>query len=125
MPRTTPSLLPRIRRLLDQVGANLKLARLRRGYSAEAVAQRAGLSRKTLYRAEQGDPAVALGVYARILQALRLEQDLAGLAADDELGRQLQDLGLSPKKRAPKRKPSPAADSAGASGSGDDGDPVR
>lgn len=125
MPRTTPSLLPRLRRLLGQVGANLKLARLRRGYSAEAVAQRAGLSRKTLYRAEQGDPAVALGIYARILQALRLEQDLAGLAADDELGRQLQDLGLSPKKRAPKRKPPPAAGVAGSSNSGGDGDSVR
>jgi hypothetical protein len=66
-----------------------------------------------------------LGIYARILQALRLEQDLAGLAADDELGRQLQDLGLSPKKRAPKRKLSPAAEVAEASGSGGDGDPER
>lgn len=119
MPRTTPSLLPRLQRLLDQAGVNLKLARLRRGYSAEAVAQRAGVSRKTLYRAEQGDPAVALGVYARILQALRLEQDLAGLAADDELGRQLQDLGLGSKKRAPRRMPAPAVEVAGASSSGE------
>ena len=103
MPRTSPPLLPRLGRLLDQVGGNLKLARLRRAYSAETVAQRAGISRKTLYRAEQGDPAVALGIYARVLQALGLEQALAGLGADDELGRRLQDAGLSPKRRAPKR----------------------
>jgi transcriptional regulator with XRE-family HTH domain len=103
MARTTPPLLPRMRRLLEQVGTHLKLARLRRRDSAQAVAQRAGISRKTLYRAEQGDPAVSLGIYARVLQALRLEQDLAKLAADDELGRTLQDAGLITPRRAPKR----------------------
>jgi transcriptional regulator with XRE-family HTH domain len=103
MTRRSPLLLPRLHRLLEQVGANLKLARLRRKYSTETVAQRAGISRKTLYRVEQGDPAVALGIYARVLQALRLEQDLARLAADDELGRKLQDAALVPQRRAPKR----------------------
>lgn len=111
MPRTTPSLLPRLKRLLAGFGANLKLARLRRKYSAEVVAERAGISRKTLYRVEEGDPAVALGIYARVLQALRLEQDLAQLAADDVLGRKLQDLELVPKKRAPKRTPVPQPES--------------
>lgn len=109
MARTTPPLLPRVRRLLSQVGTHLELARLRRRYSAETVAQRAGISRKTLYRAEHGDPAVSLGVVARVLQALGLEQDLAQLAADDELGRKLQDAGLVTRRRAPKR-PSPQRD---------------
>lgn len=104
MARTSPSLLPRLGRLLEQVGGNLKLARLRRRHSAESVAQRAGISRKTLYRVERGDPAVALGIYTRVLQALRLEQDLARLAADDELGRRLQDNALLPKQRAPKNE---------------------
>lgn len=92
-----------MRRLLEQVGANLELARRRRRDSAQTVAQRAGISRKTLYRAERGDPGVSLGIYARVLQALRLEQDLAKLAADDELGRKLQDAGLVTRRRAPKR----------------------
>jgi hypothetical protein len=35
---------------------------------------------------------------------LRLEDDLAKLALDDVLGRKLQDAGLTPKRRAPKRK---------------------
>jgi transcriptional regulator with XRE-family HTH domain len=108
MARRSALLLPRLHRLLQEVGTNLKLARLRRKYSAETVAQRAGISRKTLYRAEQGDPAVALGIYARVLQALRLEQDLAGLAADDELGRKLQDAALVPRRRAPKRDAGPS-----------------
>ena len=103
MPRVSPSLLPRISRLLRGLGENLKLARLRRRYSAETVAQRAGISRKTLSRVEKGDPAVALGIYARTMQVLRLEEDLAKLAVDDPLGRKLQDSGLLPGRRAPKR----------------------
>lgn len=63
--QATGSVLPRISRLLGGYGANLKRARLRRKFSAEIVAQRAGISRKTLYRIEKGDPAVALGNYAR------------------------------------------------------------
>lgn len=101
--RAAPSLLPRLTRLLNRLGENLRLARLRRAYSAETVAQRAGITRKTLYRVEQGDPAVALGIYARVLQALGLEADLDKVAADDALGRKLQDSKLQPRERAPKR----------------------
>jgi transcriptional regulator with XRE-family HTH domain len=107
MARTEPPLLPRISRLLRGYGENLKLARLRRKYSAETVAQRAGITRKTLSRVERGDSAVALGIYARVMQVLRLEEDLGKLAVDDPLGRKLQDTGLSPKRRAPKRPSSP------------------
>jgi transcriptional regulator with XRE-family HTH domain len=103
MSRVSPSLLPRISRLLEGFGSNLKLARLRRKYSSEAVAQRAGISRKTLSRVEQGDPAVAIGIYARVMQVLRLEDDLGKLGVDDLLGRKLQDANLTPKRRAPKR----------------------
>jgi transcriptional regulator with XRE-family HTH domain len=103
MGKTTPSLVSRVARLLDGLGANLKLARLRRKYSAEIVAQRAGITRRTVSKVEQGNPAVALGVYARVMQVLRLEDDLALLAKDDELGRKLQDAGISTKLRAPKR----------------------
>ncbi len=109
MSRASPSLLPRVSRLLEGLGSNLKLARLRRKYSAETVAQRAGISRKTLYRVELGDPAVALGIYARVMQALGLEQDLALVAVDDVLGRKLQDAALPNARRAaiPKAVASP------------------
>lgn len=49
----------------------------------------AGITRHTLLRLRKGDPAVALGIYARVLQALRLENDLAAIARDDELDRRL------------------------------------
>lgn len=103
MPRTIPPLLPKLSRLLAQVGVNLKQARLRRSYSAEIVAERSGITRRTLQRVEQGDPAVALGIYARVLQALGLVEDLAVLARDDALGRRLQDLDLPIRKRAPRQ----------------------
>ena len=103
MPRQIPSILPRLARLIGGIGDNIKKARLRRAYSSETVAQRAGITRKTLYRVERGDPAVSLGIYARVLQALRLDNDLASIAADDALGRKLQDAGLEPKRRAPKQ----------------------
>jgi transcriptional regulator with XRE-family HTH domain len=75
------------------------MARLRRRNSAETIAQRAGITRKTLYRVERGEAAVSLGIYARVLQALRLEGDLALIAVDDVLGRKLQDLNLAPRPR--------------------------
>jgi transcriptional regulator with XRE-family HTH domain len=103
MGKTTPPLIPRVARLLVDFGAHLRLARLRRKYSAETVAQRARITRGTLSKVEQGDPAVSLGVYARVMQVLRLEDDLALLAKDDELGRKLQDAGILAKLRAPKR----------------------
>ena len=83
MPRSTPPILPRLARLLSDLGDNIRKARLRRSFSAETVAQRAGITRKTLHRVECGEPAVALGIYARVLQALRLEAGLAAIAADD------------------------------------------
>jgi len=96
-------MLPRLSRLLAGLGENLRKARLRRAFSAETVAERAGITRKTLHRVEKGDPAVALGIYARVLQALRLENDLATIALDDLLGRKLQDASLGPNRRAPRR----------------------
>lgn len=113
MTRSAPSLVPRLARILTGLGENIRKARLRRSYSAGTVAQRAGISRKTLYRVEMGDPAVALGIYARVLQALRLEIDLGSIASDDLLGRKLQDASLEPVIRAPRRSPrSPARPAA-------------
>lgn len=98
------SLLPSIQRILYAFGENIKLARLRRKLGVEQVAERAGISRSTLWAIEKGSPAVALRAYIQVLFVLGLEKDLLKVAEDDKLGRKLQDAGLIIKKRKSSKK---------------------
>jgi transcriptional regulator with XRE-family HTH domain len=82
---------------------------LRRRFTAESVASRAGITRMTLYKVEKGDPGVRLGVLASVLRVLNLQADLDILAKDDELGRKLQDLNLPERKVAPRRTTPPSS----------------
>lgn len=103
MKATKPFLLPKMRKILEELGANIKLARLRRKFSAEQVAERANITRVTLLSIEKGSPGVAMGNYMQVLFALGLEKDLLRIASDDELGRKLVDANLLVKERAPKK----------------------
>lgn len=76
------------------MGEQVKLARKRRKLSTIQVAERADISRTTLYQVEKGEPGVAIGAYFNVLRVLGLQQDILKLAADDEFGRKLQDLEL-------------------------------
>ncbi|WP_124640115.1 helix-turn-helix domain-containing protein [Amniculibacterium aquaticum] len=87
-------ILPKYTALLEQLGENIKLARKRRKLTAIQVAERAGIARSTLYLVEKGDSSVAMGAYFNVLRVLGLQNDFLKLAADDELGRKLQDLDL-------------------------------
>lgn len=111
MPRKPPLVFPQEQRLLAELGERLRLARQRRKLSNEVVAQRAGVSRTTVYKVEAGDPGATLGSYVRVLAVLGLEGDLHLLAADDRVGRKLQDLALPapPAERRRRVKPPPAA----------------
>jgi transcriptional regulator with XRE-family HTH domain len=97
-------LLPRLLKILEELGENIKLARLRRRLTTEQVAERAGISRSTLWQIEKGIHTVSLGSYAQVLFVLGLEKKLSELAADDVLGRKLQDAEILVKQRAPKKK---------------------
>jgi transcriptional regulator with XRE-family HTH domain len=94
MPSKSPVIFPQEQRLLAAFGERLRLARLRRALTTVTVSKRAGISRTTLYKAEHGDPGVTLGTYLRILATMGLDKDFDSLAADDKVGRKLQDLGL-------------------------------
>ncbi|MDR1161152.1 MAG: helix-turn-helix domain-containing protein [Tannerellaceae bacterium] len=96
-------LLPKLAKILEEMGENIKLARLRRRLTMEQVSERAGISRSTLWQVEKGLPSVSLGTYAQVLFVLGLEKDLQPVAKDDVLGRKLQDAELSIRKRAPKK----------------------
>ncbi|MGZ8131751.1 helix-turn-helix domain-containing protein [Bordetella bronchiseptica] len=104
MPRKPPVVFPQEQRLLSELGERLRLARKRRKLSNAVVAQRAGVSRTTVYKVEAGDPGATLGAYVRVLAVLSLEGDLNLLAAEDRIGRKLQDLALEPSPDARRRK---------------------
>lgn len=86
--------LPRYKDALSQMGEQIKLARKRRKLTAVQVAERADISRSTLNLIEKGEPSVAMGAYFNVLRVLGLQDDFLKLAADDTLGRKLQDLEI-------------------------------
>ncbi len=96
-------LSPKTKKILDRLGENIKLARLRRKLSTEQVAERANISRPTLSAIEKGSPTVSIGSYIQVLFVLGLAEDFLKVANDDELGRRLQDAKLIIKERAPKK----------------------
>ena len=104
MDKKSAVLLPKTRQIIETVGEQIKFARLRRKFSGEMVAERAGIGRNTLISIEQGKPSVSIGHYLNVLKVLGLENDFLALAKDDELGRKLQDAQLITKERAPKKK---------------------
>ena len=88
-------LFPKYRKILEQVGENVKLARKRRSLTTIQVAERADIDRSTLYEIEKGKSSVSLGAYFNTLRVLGLQDDFLKLAADDDYGRKLQDLQLT------------------------------
>lgn len=103
MGRKAVVVFPSTQDILAKMGEQIKLARLRRNLPVELVAERADISRATLWKVEKGDPSVAIGIYAAALHALgNMDTDLLLVAKDDALGRTLQDLNLPIRRRAPK-----------------------
>ena len=104
MKKAAYNILPGTEEILQTMGEQIKLARLRRHLQVDLVSERAGISRATLWKVEKGSPAVAMGIYAAVLHALNnMDKDLLLVAKDDEFGRQLQDLELITRKRATRR----------------------
>ncbi|MBO4287948.1 MAG: helix-turn-helix domain-containing protein [Kiritimatiellae bacterium] len=87
-------LLPKALKSLEILGQNLKLARIRRRISAAMMCERAGVSHATLTAIEQGKPSVSMAGYMSVLFCLNMHTDMEKVAADDVLGRELQDLKL-------------------------------
>ncbi|MDD4368152.1 MAG: transcriptional regulator [Oscillospiraceae bacterium] len=104
MKRVAYNIEPATTEILQTMGKQIKLARLRRDLSVELVAERAGISRSSLWKVEAGHPSVAMGIYAVVLHVLNgMDQDLLLVAKDDKLGKKLQDFNLLTRKRASRR----------------------
>ncbi len=97
-------LLPKEKRILSLLGENLKLARLRRNFSAEMVSERARISRTTLWNIETGKSTTSITTLLQVLSVYGLEKDLLKVGEDDILGRKIQDTKLKIGKRVSKKK---------------------
>ncbi|NKB55070.1 MAG: hypothetical protein GKS00_01930 [Alphaproteobacteria bacterium] len=100
--------LPRAaRQALVKLGGDIAVARKKRRISTVSMAERAFISRGTLYKVEKGNPSVSMGIYATVLSILGLIEGL-GQAADrrtDSLGLDIEEDRL-PKKVQPRRRKS-------------------
>ena len=94
MPRRTPPVHPRLQHQLELLGDRLRLARRRRKMTQKQLAERVYVSPPTIGKLETGDPTSSLATLVRVLSVLKLEHDIESLAADDTLGRELQDQEL-------------------------------
>ncbi|QIP36622.1 helix-turn-helix domain-containing protein [Komagataeibacter rhaeticus] len=79
---------PKSRLALEQLGHDLRGARLRRGMAIADLAVRTGTSASSVARLEKGDPGVGIGTLADVLVVLGLLDRLADLIdiRKDDLG---------------------------------------
>ena len=91
---------------MKKFGADIHIARLKRGFTVETMAQRIGIHRSTFSKMEKGDPMVGLGAYATALFVLGFGIPLSDLIdqRSDDTGL-LLDLEKLPKRIRPKKKP--------------------
>ncbi|WP_419785123.1 helix-turn-helix transcriptional regulator [Pseudodesulfovibrio sp.] len=80
------------RQALEQLGVNLKTARIRRGITQESLAERLSVSRPTISKLEKGSPSVGIGVLVLALELFGMADQLERLAAADAdtLGKSLE-----------------------------------
>jgi transcriptional regulator with XRE-family HTH domain len=98
--------LPRpARSALLKLGEDIAVARKKRRISTVSMAERAFISRGTLYKVEKGDPSVSMGVYATVLSILGLVDGIGATAdrRNDPLGLDIDEDRL-PKKIQPRSR---------------------
>jgi transcriptional regulator with XRE-family HTH domain len=95
---------------LKKLGHDVQIARKRREFTQQRLADGAGISRATVQKVEAGDPGVSLGALAMVLLVLgesnRLEQLLD--VARDGVGLTISVRDLPQRVRSPRRPRSQA-----------------
>lgn len=96
-----------VRRVLRKLGRDIREARLRRRLPAALVAERASISRTTLFKLEKGDPGVSIGIAGTVLFVLGLGERLGEIAdiRRDEHGLALDAERLPKRIRKRRRRP--------------------
>lgn len=103
MPKTKILPIP-VKKALEKLGSDIKDARIRRRISMDLMAERAGITRPTLVKVENGDAGTSIGIYAKVLFILGLEKNLANIAdiRNDPVGIMIANEGLPKKARSKK-----------------------
>ncbi len=97
-------LMPDTQFILEQMGEQIKEARLRRRISTELLAERANVSRTTIWAIEKGSPSVSIGSYAAVLHGIQgMDKDLLLIAQDQCLKNTFEQVGRIPRTRAPRK----------------------
>lgn len=104
MARKTVILTHETELVIKKMGNRIKEARLRRNIMVEVLAERAGISKGTLSAIEKGEPTVAIGAYATVLNSLDMVNDFDYVAVDREGKQCYQNSHWYHRKRATKRK---------------------
>lgn len=100
MAKTAPALNDRTHIILQTMGQQIKLARLRRNLPQNTVAQMANITRSTVINVENGNPNTSIAAYAAVLHVLdNMDEDLLKLAQKDTLGQALMDSRLPKRAR--------------------------
>lgn len=103
MTKKAAVVMPDTQDILIQMGEQIKNARVRRRLTADLIAERASVSRATVWAIEKGSPTVSIGAYAAVLHAINgMDKDLLLVAKDEELETTLFQLGYGIRSRAPR-----------------------
>lgn len=96
-----------VKRAVMKFGRDVSLARRRRRFSQQSMAERIGISVSSLRRLEKGDPTLSWGTIARAMYVLGEIEKLNQLldTANDDIGLVLMDEQLP--RRIRTQKPSP------------------
>jgi DNA-binding XRE family transcriptional regulator len=90
--RLGPASIPfPVRRALLKLGKDIREARIRRSIPTAVMANRASITRMTLYKIERGSPSVSVAAYSTVLFILGMIDRFAEIANAkfDEMGRSL------------------------------------
>lgn len=85
---------------VELLGRRLRHARIRRGLSQDDIAERTGVTRKTVVALEQGRETVNIGLLVKTLSVLGYLDRLPDILASDPIGEDLEDI--HGRKRAPR-----------------------
>lgn len=95
-----------VKRSLKKFGEDIRIARIKRGFTIEMMAERMGMHRSTYSKIEKGDAVVGLGAYASVLFILGFRTPFSELIdmSHDDTGL-LLDLEKLPKRVHAKKTP--------------------